>query len=153
MKPLSEFRTGDAFELVRTCRRCTPIYYAAASGDFHPVHLDPEVGRLAGQPGTILQGMCTMGWMAEACDRYFGAPGRTARLEVRFSRPVKAGDEITFRGRCVAVEGERVRVEVSATNQRGEEVLRNAAAEAVILPDAGAVTAPGARAPEGAGGP
>jgi 3-hydroxybutyryl-CoA dehydratase len=130
MKPLSEFRPGDAFELVRACRRYTPVYYAAASGDFNPLHIDPEVGRLAGQPGAILQGMCTMAWMAEVCDRYFGGPGRTARIAARFARPVNVGDEITFRGRCLSVEGGRVKVEVSARNQRGEEVLRNATAEA-----------------------
>jgi 3-hydroxybutyryl-CoA dehydratase len=132
MKPLSEFRRGDAFELVRTCQRYTPVYYAAASGDFNPIHIDPEVGRLAGQAGAILQGMCTMAWMAEACDRYFGGPGRTARIAVRFARPVNVGDEITFRGRCLAVEGGRVRVEVSAVNQRGEHVLKHATAEALV---------------------
>jgi len=34
----------------------------------------------------------------------------------------------------VAVEGGRVRVEVAARNQRGEEVLRHARAEAVLEP-------------------
>jgi len=132
MKPLSEFRPGDAFQLVRACRRHTPVYYAAASGDFNPIHIDPEVGRRAGQRGAILQGMCTLAWMAEACDRYFGGPGRTARIAARFIRPVDIGDEITFLGRCLSVEGGRVKVEVSARNQRGEDVLRYATAEAVV---------------------
>ncbi|HET9598243.1 MAG TPA: MaoC/PaaZ C-terminal domain-containing protein [Anaeromyxobacteraceae bacterium] len=137
MKALSDFRAGDELELVRTCARYTPIYYAAVSGDFNPIHIDPEVGRLAGQPGAILQGLCTLAWMAEACDRFFGAPGRATRLEARFARPVNPGDDVTYRVRCVAVEGGRVRVEVSARNQRGEDVLRNASAEAVIEPPRG----------------
>jgi acyl dehydratase len=130
MKALSDCKPGDTFQLVRTCERYTPVYYAAVSGDFNPIHIDPEIGRLAGQPGAILQGMCTMAWLAEACDRYFGAPGRMTHLEVRFARPVAAGDTVTFQGRCVAAEGGRVRVEVSATNGKGEEVLKNAVAEA-----------------------
>jgi acyl dehydratase len=132
MKDLSAFRVGDTFELVRVCDRYRPIYYAAASGDFNPIHIDPEVGRKAGQSGAILQGMCTMAWFSDACLRYFEDPARIVKLEVRFARPVAAGDTVRFEGRCVAIEGRRVRVEVSAKNQRGEEVLKNAAAEAVV---------------------
>lgn len=132
MKGSRDFRVGDTFRLERTCDRYRPLYYAAGSGDFNPIHIDPEVGRLAGQPGAILQGICTMAWLADACLRYFGDPGRIHRLRTRFSRPVNVGDTVTFEGRCVAVEGPLVRVEVSARNQKGEEVLKDALAEAVF---------------------
>ncbi|HTP49688.1 MAG TPA: MaoC/PaaZ C-terminal domain-containing protein [Anaeromyxobacteraceae bacterium] len=130
MKRLADFRVGDTFELTRSADRYRPIYYAAVSGDFNPIHIDREVAQLAGLPDTILQGMCTMAWLADACTSYFGDPGRFRRLRVRFSRPVVSGDTVTFRGRCTSVEGGRVRVEVEASNQRGEEVLKGAAAEA-----------------------
>ena len=134
MKDLADFHVGDSFALARECDRYRPIYYAAASGDFNPIHLDPEVARRAGLPGAILQGMCTMAWLADACVAYFEDPTRIARLEARFATPVAAGDVVRFEGRCVAVEGGRVRVEVAARNQRGEEVLRHARAEAVLEP-------------------
>src|ERR671937_368245 len=130
MKTLADFRVGDTLELVRACDRYRPVYYAAVSGDFNPIHIDPEVGRQAGRSGVILQGMCTMAWFAEACVRYFEDPTRIVALETRFARPVAVGDVVRFALRCVAVERGRVRVEVTATNQHGEEVLRNAAAEA-----------------------
>lgn len=130
MKTLSDFRAGDTFTHVRTCDRLRPIYYAAASGDFNPIHVDAEVARAAGLPGPILQGMCTYAWLAEACAGYFGDPGRFRRLFARFSRPVLIDDTVTFEGRCTSVEGSVVRVEVSVRNQRGEDVLRNALAEA-----------------------
>jgi acyl dehydratase len=130
MKSLSELRAGDLFRHVRTCDRYRPLYYAAASGDFNPIHVDPEVARSAGLPGTILQGMCTFAWLAEACEAYLGAPGRLTRIAARFSRPVAIGDEVTFEGRCTSVEGGRVMLEVSARNGRGEEVLKGARAEA-----------------------
>ena len=129
MKTLADFRAGDTFELTREADRYRPIYYAAVSGDFNPIHIDPEVGRAAGFPGAILQGMCTMAWLADACTAYLGDPARVKRLRVRFSRPVVVGDVVTFRGRCVAVEGPVVRLEVEARNQRGEEVLKGASAE------------------------
>jgi len=130
VKGLREFGVGDAFELRRSADRYRPVYYAAVSGDFNPIHIDREVARLAGFPDAILHGMCTLGWLADACTAYFGDPGRMKRLRARFSRPVLVGDTVTFRGRCVAVEGGVVRVEVEAVNQRGEEVLRGASAEA-----------------------
>jgi 3-hydroxybutyryl-CoA dehydratase len=129
MKRLEDFRPGDTFRLVRECDPYRPIYYAAASGDFNPIHIDAEVGRKAGFPGPILQGMCTMAWMAEACVRYFEDPGRVRKLRVRFTRVVNVGDVVTFDGRCVAVDGQRVKVEVSAKNQKGEDVLKGATAE------------------------
>jgi acyl dehydratase len=132
VKTIRDFRVGDTFRLERTCDRYRPIYYAAGSGDFNPIHIDPEVGRLAGQPGAILQGLCTMAWLADACLRYFEDPGRMRTLRTRFSRPVNVGDTVTFEGCCVAVEGPLVRVEVSAKNQKGEEVLKSALAEAVF---------------------
>ncbi len=130
MKTLADFRPGDTFTLSRTCDRYRPIYYAAASGDFNPIHIDPEVGRKAGFPGAILQGMCTMAWLADACIAYFDDPGRIRKLRARFSRPVNVGDTVTFEGRCVAVEGGVVRVEVTARNQAGSEVLKGGSAEA-----------------------
>jgi acyl dehydratase len=45
---------------------------------------------------------------------------------------VIVGDRVTLRGRCTAVEGPVVKVELEALNQRGEEVLKGASAEAVF---------------------
>jgi 3-hydroxybutyryl-CoA dehydratase len=56
VKVLADFRAGDTFELTRQADRYRPVYYAAVSGDFNPIHIDPEVGRAAGFPGAILQG-------------------------------------------------------------------------------------------------
>jgi 3-hydroxybutyryl-CoA dehydratase len=129
VKTAADFRVGDSFELVREADRYRPVYYGAVSGDFNPIHIDPDVGRAAGFPGAILQGMCTMAWMADACTAYLGDPARVKRLRVRFSRPVVVGDVVTLRGRCVAVEGPVIRLAIEARNQRGEEVLKGASAE------------------------
>lgn len=134
MDPASAFTVGDTFTSVREVDRYRPIYYAAASGDFNPIHVDPAVGRLAGHPGVILQGMCTFAWLADACAGYLGDPGRIRRVAARFTRPVLVGDVITFQGRCAGIADGRIRLEVSATNQRGEEVLKGATAEAEAGP-------------------
>jgi acyl dehydratase len=130
MKPLRDFAAGQTFGLARTVDRYRPIYYAAASGDFNPIHVDPRVGRSVGLGGAILHGMCTFAWLADACVAYFGDPVRLRRIRARFTRPVRPGDTVTFAGRCTAVAGTTVRVEIAAKNQRGEEVLAGASAEA-----------------------
>jgi 3-hydroxybutyryl-CoA dehydratase len=130
MTTARQFTVGDAFELVREVDPYRPIYYAAASGDFNPIHIDPAIGQLAGYQGVILQGMCTFSWLADACAAYVGDPARVRRVRARFTKPVQVGDVLTFKGRCAAVDGGTVKLEVSATNQRGEEVLKGAVAEA-----------------------
>ena len=51
---------------------------------------------------------------------------------MRFSRPVAIGDVISFQGRVTGVDGSRLVAEISAKNQRGEEVLKGATVEASI---------------------
>jgi 3-hydroxybutyryl-CoA dehydratase len=130
MSDARTFTVGDSFELVREVDPYRPIYYAAASGDFNPIHIDPAIGRLAGYDGVILQGMCTFAWLADACAAYVGDPAKVRKVAARFTKPVQVGDVLTFQGRCTAVKDGRIRLEVSAKNQRGEEVLKGAVAEA-----------------------
>ncbi len=132
MKRLEDFTVGDTFRSVREVDPYRPVYYAAASGDFNPIHIDSRVGRAAGYQGVILQGMCTYAWLADACVEYLGDPARLSRVRARFTKPVQVGDVVTFEGRCVAKEGRTLRLEVSARNQAGDEVLKNAVAEARI---------------------
>jgi acyl dehydratase len=132
MKTLSDFAVGQTFQIVRTVDPRRPVYYAAASGDFNPIHVDPGVGKRAGLGGVILQGMCTYAWLTDACAAWFDDPVRVRSVRARFAKPVRPGDTITFTGRCTAIEGGTVRVELEARNQRGEEVLKRAAAEGRI---------------------
>jgi acyl dehydratase len=73
------------------------VRYAEASGDRNPIHLDDAVARMAGLPGIIVHGLCTMALISKViisrlCD---GNPGRLRRLAVSFSRPVFPGDTMT----------------------------------------------------------
>jgi acyl dehydratase len=120
------------FKHVRECDKYRPIYYAGASGDFNPIHIDKEIGEMAGLGGVILQGMCTMAWAAEAFVQFIGDPGKVRRVKVRFSKPVHIDDTITFEGKVTSLEGGKLVAEVSAKNQNGDEVLKNAQLEASV---------------------
>ncbi|MDQ3954864.1 MAG: MaoC family dehydratase N-terminal domain-containing protein [Actinomycetota bacterium] len=71
--------------------------YAEASGDHNPIHLDPNTAAMAGLPGIILHGMCTMAIAAKAAVNGLagGDPTRIKRVGVRLSKPVLPGQELT----------------------------------------------------------
>ena len=46
--------------------RYTTYFYAGASGDFNPIHLDDEFARSVELPGKILHGLWTMAQVARA---------------------------------------------------------------------------------------
>ena len=74
-----------------------PLRYAEASGDRNPIHTDDATARMFGHPGIILQGSCTMAFLAKAVVDGFceGNPQRLKRLRVRYARPVLPGDTVT----------------------------------------------------------
>src|SRR5579885_478195 len=73
--------------------------YAEASGDRNPIHVDENVARMAGLPGIIVHGLCTMAFVSKVAIDHIcgGPPERLARLRARFSRPVRPGQTITTR--------------------------------------------------------
>jgi acyl dehydratase len=74
-----------------------PRRYAEASGDHNPIHLDEATAKMAGLPGVILHGMCTMAIATKAAVNGVagGDPTKIKRVAVRFSRPVLPGQELT----------------------------------------------------------
>lgn len=126
------YKVGDTFSHVRTCDKYRPIYYAAASGDFNPIHIDPSAGIAAGLGGNILQGLCTMSWAVEGFVNYLGDPGKVSRARVRFSRPVAIDDVITFTGKVTSIANGVLSADLTAKNQRGEDVLRTTVVEAKV---------------------
>jgi len=102
------------------------VRYADASGDRNPIHLDPEVAKMAGLPAIILHGLCTMAFVHNSCVRQAGNdPLRVKRLAVRFNRPVLMGDVLTIDARGAATGPWNIRVK----NDSNVVVLKSGLAE------------------------
>lgn len=120
------------FSVVQTVDQDQTLRYAEASGDHNPIHVDPDFARnVAGLPGIILHGMCTMAFagkviLDELCG---GDPTRLARLKVRFSKPVFPGETLTTRAWPAGAVESRRTFEFETLNTRGSPVLRNGLAE------------------------
>src|SRR5258706_15400758 len=85
--------------LTKQVDRVSIARYAAASGDFNPLHLDDDHARRQGMPGVIAHGLLTFGWVGQFLTDYCdGDPGRLRSMRIRFLRPVMPGDQIEVRG-------------------------------------------------------
>lgn len=105
--------------------------YAEASGDVNPIHLDANVAKMAGLPGIIVHGLCTMAFCAKAVIETVcgGDPRRLRGLRVRFVRPVLPGQTITTRLWAGPEAPERKTFEFETLNPNGRAVIRGGIAE------------------------
>ena len=104
-----------------------PVYYAGASLDFNPIHIDPEIGKQASFNGVILHGLCTMAFVAEAATKIAGDPSEIKRIKCKFSRPVKPLDTLTFT--YSADQTDEKKLTLNVTNQEAQLIIKNAVVE------------------------
>jgi 3-hydroxybutyryl-CoA dehydratase len=113
--------------------------YARLSGDFNPLHMDPEFA--AGtQFGTVIaHGPIALQVLFEALTSWLGADGASAgvTIDVRFRSPVLIDDELMIGPVEVAEHAGQAIVTVTCVNQRGDSVLEGlVVVPSVLAPDA-----------------
>jgi acyl dehydratase len=122
---------GDRIpELKVTPDKYLPHRYAGASGDFNPIHIDPDFARAVGLPSNILHGLYSMGLVARANAQGLagGDPRALKRLSVQFRGMGLPEQEIVVTGTVKSADGDRVVVETEAA-QGENRIIRNAEAE------------------------
>jgi 3-hydroxybutyryl-CoA dehydratase len=121
---------GDPIpELKVTPDKYLPHRYAGASGDFNPIHIDPEFAKQVGLPGNILHGLYSMAQVARANAAAAGGdPRRLKRLSVQFRGMGFPEQEITVTGAVKEERDGRMVVDTVA-EQGGNQIIRNAEAE------------------------
>ena len=123
-------REGEAIPELRVVPdRYLPHRYAGASGDFNPIHIDPEFAKSVGLPSTILHGLYTMALVARANVAAAGGdPRALKRLSVQFRGMGVPEEEIVVTGIVREADDGRVVIATSA-EQAGTRIVRNAEAE------------------------
>lgn len=88
---------------------------------------DEETAReTLGTSGTVASGRMSLTFAIEMLRRYFGSEvyNHTGFVDLRFLRPVRPGDQITFTGNITDItreaNGSRVSVEIKVENQKGD---------------------------------
>ena len=122
-------KAGDGLpELRVTPDKYLPHRYAGASGDFNPIHIDPEFARAVGLPGNILHGLYTMAQVARAhTEATGGDPRALRRLSVQFRGMGMPEQEIVVSSTVKEANGSTVVTETVA-EQSGNQIIRNAEA-------------------------
>jgi acyl dehydratase len=129
MAELSDLKQGDSLpELRVTPDKYLPHRYAGASGDFNPIHIDPEFAKAVGLPGTILHGLYSMAQVARAHTEAAGDPRALKRLSVQFRGMGMPEQEIVVTAVVKEANDGRVLTETVAA-QGGNRIIRNAEAE------------------------
>ncbi|MBW2188561.1 MAG: MaoC family protein [Deltaproteobacteria bacterium] len=95
------------------------------SGDYNPLHADPDFAAQAGFDRPLLHGLCTYGYAGRAVVKGAcgGDPDKLATLRGQFSNPVFPGDMLIIRGWN---EGERLIVSVTTEQRPDKPCLSNA---------------------------
>jgi acyl dehydratase len=119
-------------ELKVTPDKYVPHRYAGASGDFNPIHIDPEFAQQVGLPRNILHGLYSMAQVARANVQAAGGdPRKLRRLSVQFRGMGFPEQEITVTGTVKEERDGRVVIDTVA-EQDGNQIIRNAEAELEI---------------------
>lgn len=132
---LDDLKPGMVFELGCVTVERDEILEFARRYDPQPIHVDEEAARASVYGGLISSGWLTVslcmrrivdGFLARAAS--LGSPGCD---EVRWLKPVRPGDTLTYRAEILEVTPSRskpdrgvARVRYEAVNQAGELVLR-----------------------------
>lgn len=118
----------EEFSLTRLITQRDINLYAEASGDYNPIHIDPDFAARTPFGGTIAHGMLVLAYMAEMMVATFGQVWlQGGKLRARFKAAARPGDTLILRGRVRRVEPEGqshlIKCEVSCRNQKGEDVV------------------------------
>ena len=123
------YSEGDAVaSLVKEMTQEAINLFEGSAGNSEPSQFtDEEAAReTLGTSGTVASGRMSISFALEMMRRHFGSDvfNHTGTVDLRFLRPVRPGDTITFTGEVTGssreANGLKVNVKIEARNQRGD---------------------------------
>ena len=123
------YSEGDAVApLVKEMTQEAINLFEGSAGHSEPSQFtDDEAAReTLGTSGTVASGRMSVSFALEMMRRHFGSDvfNHTGTVDLRFLRPVRPGDTITFTGEVTGssreANGQKVNVKIEARNHRGD---------------------------------
>jgi acyl dehydratase len=125
---------GDSAQITRRVTDGDIAAFVDAVGDHNPMHADRAYAASTVFREPIAPGIWTAGLISAVIGTRLPGPGAIyLSQDLKFLKPVKAGDSISARVEVLEVNRERnrIRLRTVCTNQRAEDVLTG---EAVVMP-------------------
>lgn len=99
-------QVGDRLpERSMTIEQATLVRYAGVSGDFNPLHWDPEFAqRFSPTGGVVAHGMLSMGLLSALLTDYLGDAGRIRSMACQFRAACPVGATVTLGAEVTAVD-------------------------------------------------
>ena len=102
--------------------------FEGSAGETGPSQFTDEATArdVLGTEGTVASGRMSLTFAMEMLRRYFGADvfNHSGMVDLRFLRPVRPGDTITFSGKISGISreanGSKISVAITAQNQKGD---------------------------------
>lgn len=129
-----ELVVGQTAEYSRQVTDSDVMSYAHITGDFNPVHVNPEAAAASRFGQRIAHGMLSAGLVSAAIASKLPGPGSIYLAQtLRFTAPVRLDDTITVKLTVTELlSKKRLKLSTVCQNQNGETVLDG---EATILLD------------------
>ncbi len=80
---------GESVELAKSASRIDLVRYAAASGDYNPIHFDHDAARGAGLEGIVVHGLLMAAWGLQAVSALSARPDPVAQAKIRFRNALR----------------------------------------------------------------
>ena len=131
---IDSIAVGDSAQITRRVTDGDIAEFVDAVGDYNPVHSDRAYAAATVFKEPIAPGIWTAGLVSAVIGTRLPGPGAIyLSQDLRFLKPVKAGDSISARVEVIEINREknRIRLRTACTNQRAEDVLTG---EAVVMP-------------------
>jgi 3-hydroxybutyryl-CoA dehydratase len=102
--------------------RAAILRYADITGDFNPIHVDPDFAAKTPMGGPIAHGTLSLNLVWQSIAATLGSAALSgATLDIRFSRPVREGDTVEAGGKARADAPGTF--DVWVRNPKGESVI------------------------------
>ena len=126
---MAEWHEGDSLPVVEKFLTQEQIArYADASGDFNPLHLDPEFASNTQFGGVISHGMLTLAFISEMLTKAFGRAWlETGNLKVKLRGAARPGDGVTTWGKVTKSASQTLECSIGIKNSKGEELISGVA--------------------------
>jgi 3-hydroxybutyryl-CoA dehydratase len=129
-KTIRDLTVGEVYEFTRKITKELIKNFAETTGYLNPIHLDEDFAKKTVFGRVVGQGSLTVAILFGTFGTRFPGLGTIPISQtLKFLKPVLADDDITIRLKVLSLDAEKNRIvlETTCLNQKGDEVLKGEA--------------------------